>query len=141
VDGFLTLPATSSTGRTRFACPEPCFPDWLATFCNNLLQSSPTGKAQVKTMRGRGETYSDVILRLAGMEGACLRPEVLWSALGQRVLTRSLGPFSIPSFGDGVMLGTAWIDRPVDTRGSTPASTSLPCSVEVQPCPCHLGRP
>jgi hypothetical protein len=29
---------------------------------------------------------------------------------------RSLGPFSIPSLGDGVMLGTAWIDRPVDTQ-------------------------
>ena len=37
---------------------------------------------------------------------------------------RSLGPSSIPSLGDGVMLGTAWIDRPVDTRGCTPASTS-----------------
>src|SRR6202042_2520441 len=33
------------------------------------------------------------------------------------------------------MLGTAWIDWPVDTRGRTPASTSLPCSMEVQPCP------
>jgi hypothetical protein len=31
-----------------------------------------------------------------------------------------LGPSSIPSLGDGVMLGTAWIDRPVDTRGCTP---------------------
>ena len=30
---------------------------------------------------------------------------------------RSLGPSSIPSLGDGGMLGTAWIDRPVDTRG------------------------
>jgi hypothetical protein len=56
----------------------------------------------------------------------------------ERVLTRSLGPSSIPFLGDGVMLGTAWIDRPVDTRGCTPASTSLPCSMEVQPCPCHL---
>jgi hypothetical protein len=35
----------------------------------------------------------------------------------ERVLTRSLGPSSIPSPGDGVMLGTAWIDRPVDTQG------------------------
>ena len=60
----------------------------------------------------------------------CPSPGVLWS--------RSLGPSSIPSLGDGVMLGTAWIDRPVDTRGCTPASTSLPCSMEVQPCPCHL---
>jgi hypothetical protein len=29
---------------------------------------------------------------------------------------RSLGPSSIPSLSDGVMLGTAWIDRPVDTQ-------------------------
>jgi hypothetical protein len=28
-----------------------------------------------------------------------------------------LSPSSIPSLGDGVMLGTAWIDRPVDTQG------------------------
>ena len=33
---------------------------------------------------------------------------------------RSLGPSSIPSLGDGVMLGTAWIDRPVDTQGRAP---------------------
>ena len=38
----------------------------------------------------------------------------------ERVLTRSLGPSSIPSLGDGVMLGTAWIDRPVDTQGCAP---------------------
>jgi hypothetical protein len=31
-----------------------------------------------------------------------------------------VGQSSIPSLGDGVMLGTAWIDRPVDTRGCTP---------------------
>jgi hypothetical protein len=31
-----------------------------------------------------------------------------------------VGPSSIPSLGDGVMLSTAWIDRPVDTRGCTP---------------------
>jgi hypothetical protein len=41
----------------------------------------------VRTMRGRGETYSDVILRLAGMEGACLRPEVLWSASASAIGT------------------------------------------------------
>jgi hypothetical protein len=33
---------------------------------------------------------------------------------------RSLGPSSIPSLSGGVMLGTAWIDRPVDTRSCTP---------------------
>ena len=38
----------------------------------------------------------------------------------ERVQTRSLGPSSIPSLGDGVMLGTAWIDRPVDTQGCAP---------------------
>ena len=38
-----------------------------------------------------------------------------WPARLERVLTRSLGQ-SIPSLGDGVMLGTAWIDRPVDTQ-------------------------
>jgi hypothetical protein len=38
----------------------------------------------------------------------------------ERVLTRNLGPSSIPSLGDGVMLGTAWIDRPVDTQGRAP---------------------
>jgi hypothetical protein len=30
--------------------------------------------------------------------------------------TRNLGQSSIPSLSDGVMLGTAWIDRPVDTQ-------------------------
>jgi len=43
---------------------------------------------------------------------------------GQRAIgtrsDRSLGPSSIPSLGDGVMLGTAWIDRPVDTQGCAP---------------------
>src|SRR5271167_5211313 len=34
----------------------------------------------------------------------------------ERVLTRSLGQSSIPSLGDGVMLGAAWIDRPVDKQ-------------------------
>ena len=29
-------------------------------------------------------------------------------------------PSSIPSLGDGVMLGAAWIDRPVDTQGRAP---------------------
>jgi hypothetical protein len=43
------------------------------------------------------------------------------------------------SFEDRAILNTAWIDRPVDTRGCTPASTSLSCSMEVQPCPCHLS--
>jgi hypothetical protein len=29
-------------------------------------------------------------------------------------------PSSIPSLGDGVMLGPAWIDRPVETQGRAP---------------------
>ena len=57
----------------------------------------------------------------------------------ERVLKRNLGPSSIPSLGDGVILGTAWIDRPVDTQGCTPASTSLPCSMDVQPYSGPLG--
>jgi hypothetical protein len=43
----------------------------------------------------------------------------------ERVLTRNLGPSSIPSLGDGVMLGTAWIDRPVDTQGCAPCFHAL----------------
>jgi hypothetical protein len=31
----------------------------------------------------------------------------------------------LSSLGDGVMLGTAWIDWPVDTQGCAPASTSF----------------
>jgi hypothetical protein len=38
----------------------------------------------------------------------------------QEARWRSLGPSSIPSPGDGVMLGTAWIDRPVDTQDLHP---------------------
>jgi hypothetical protein len=39
----------------------------------------------------------------------------------QRVCTQSRPIFSLS---DGVMLGTAWIDRPVETQGCAPASTS-----------------
>ena len=42
------------------------------------------------------------------------------------------------SLDDPAMLNGTWIDWPVDTRGCTPASTSLPCSMEVQSCPCRL---
>ena len=51
---------------------------------------------------------------------AAARPAVCRVQGAGRVLTRSLGPSSIPSLGDGVMLGTAWIDRPVDTQGCAP---------------------
>ena len=53
----------------------------------------------------------------------------------ERVLTRSLGPSSIPSLGDGVMLGTAWIDRPVDTQGLRSLLPRPPQrSMEARPC-------
>ncbi len=48
---------------------------------------------------------------------------------------RSLGPSSIPSLGDGVMLGTAWIDRPVDTQGLRSLLPRPPQrSMEARPC-------
>ena len=53
----------------------------------------------------------------AGPRGTLVGPP---PARLERVLTRSLDPSSIPSLGDGVMLGTAWIDRPVATRGRAP---------------------
>jgi hypothetical protein len=43
----------------------------------------------------------------------------------ERALTRSLGPSSIPSFGDSVMLGTAWIGFVEPTRGDA-LSASTP---------------
>ena len=43
--------------------------------------------------------------------------------------------FSIPSLGDGVMLGTAWIDRPVDTQGLRSLLPRLSKrSMEARPC-------
>jgi hypothetical protein len=60
------------------------------------------------------------ILRL-GPEGALVGPR---SARLERGLRRSFSRSCIPSLGDGVMLGAAWIDRPVDTQGRAPASTS-----------------
>ena len=102
-------------------------------------------------LRGPGESYSHVILRLVEIGGrmrpiargrsgpVCGLPSTVTAATSisadafargplvgprparlERVLTRSLGPSSIPSLGDGVMLGTAWIDRPVDTQGCAP---------------------
>jgi hypothetical protein len=48
---------------------------------------------------------------------------------------RSLGLSSIPSLGDGVMLGTAWIDRPVDTQGRAPCfHVLLSARMEARPC-------
>jgi hypothetical protein len=63
--------------------------------------------ARLRAMRGRGESYSDVILRIA-VEGA--RHSLLAVAQSR----------PIPSLSDGVMLGAAWIDRPVDTQGCAP---------------------
>ena len=46
------------------------------------------------------------------------------------------GPSSSPSLGDGVMLGTAWIDRPVDTQDLHSLLPRPPqCSMDVQACP------
>ena len=64
------------------------------------------GEADAKVVAINGEAEA-VVIPLVGPRPARL----------ERVLTRSLGPSSIPSLGDGVMLGTAWIDRPVDTQG------------------------
>jgi class 3 adenylate cyclase len=48
---------------------------------------------------------------------------------------RSLGLSSIPCLSDGVMLGTAWIDRPVDTRGLRSLLPRPPQrSMEARPC-------
>ena len=65
-----------------------------------------------------GENYSDAILRLVETEGGA-----------------PVGPSSIPSLGDGVMLGTAWIDRPVDTQGLRSLLPRPPQrSMEARPC-------
>ena len=112
---------------------------------STLKEPSSTVLDRLRAMRERGEDYSGVILRLFE-QGGRVR-SVAWLGLpstvtaatsisadafapgplvGPRparlecVLTRSLGPSSIPSLGDGVMLGTAWIDRPVDTQGCAP---------------------
>jgi len=59
---------------------EPCYNErgertvWLEEVWVNRLGA----------MRRPGESYSDAILRLVGMEDVCLRSGVLWSALGQR---------------------------------------------------------
>jgi hypothetical protein len=57
------------------------------------------------------------------MGAAALSKAVRRASLGLRGLLPRLGepttlasPSSIPSLGDGAMLGTAWIDRPVDTQ-------------------------
>jgi hypothetical protein len=56
---------------------------------------------------------------------------------GERLiwLKDAMADLPIPSLGDGVMLGTAWIDRPVDTQGRAPASTSSSArGMEARPC-------
>jgi hypothetical protein len=49
----------------------------------------------------------------------CRSNAVFWIICQFEVCAR-LGPSSIPSLSDGVMLGAAWIDRPVDTQGRAP---------------------
>jgi hypothetical protein len=66
--------------------------------------------------------------------GVTLTPR-LASDLGGKARWGSLGPSSIPSLGDGVMLGTAWIDRPVDTQGRAPCfHVLLSARMEARPC-------
>ena len=107
-------------------------PLWFPILAGSPLKAPDGLKPAIALLEG-GARLRGRLKGFAGPFSGRPRPARL-----ERVLTRSLGPSSIPSLGDGVMLGTAWIDRPVDTRGCTPASTSLPCSMEVQPCPCHL---
>ena len=49
-------------------------------------------------------------------------------------------PSSIPSLGDGVMLGTAWIDGQSTRRAALPASTSSQRSMEARPCQANDGH-
>jgi hypothetical protein len=76
---------------------------------------------------GSGESYSDVILRLAaGRNDSLTGPD------GQ---ARPIRYFSL---GDRVMFQTAWIDRPVDTQGLHSLLPRPPqCSMVVQPCLSH----
>jgi hypothetical protein len=79
------------------------------------------------------------VRRLAALEELSLH--VRCSLLGWPPESRRVGPSSIPSLSYGVMLGAAWIDRPVDTRDCTPASTSLPVQHEraAMPVPPATG--
>jgi hypothetical protein len=58
-------------------------------------------------MRGPGESYCDVIIRLAAVG----------RAVTERVLTRKRRLVVYSSLSDRVMVWTAWIDWPVDTQG------------------------
>ena len=120
-------------GRCRGFCSPavPCRPApprflyFAHPPCGGLLRVPPSPR-----VRSRGHAPQPKPLReLAGRRrgtffqhpcAAAARPAVCRVQGAGRVLTRSLGPSSIPSLGDGVMLGTAWIDRPVDTQGCAP---------------------
>jgi hypothetical protein len=62
---------------------------------------------KLAAMRGPGESYSDVIIRLAavGHESLSGNPDA------------QARPIVYSSLRDRVMVNTAWIDWPVDTRG------------------------
>jgi hypothetical protein len=81
---------------------------------------------RLSAMRGPGESYSEVIIRLAevGHEhvaGPAAQASFVYSCLGECVI-----------------FNTAWIDRPVDTRGLHSLLPRLPkCSMVMQPCPSH----
>ena len=86
-------------------------------------------RAMARSRRGAYSGESSCGWLRAGNEIGHTRP-IAWLAQ-----SRSLGPSSIPSLGDGVMLGTAWIGRPVDTQGLHSLLPRHPqCSMEVQPC-------
>jgi hypothetical protein len=58
------------------------------------------------------------------------------SAIG----TRSDAQSSIPSLGDGVMLGTARLDRRVERRAGTPGRRVInQCCMDVPPCPSRFA--
>jgi hypothetical protein len=103
--------------RSRPVCPSrPPFPYLRAERGSRAARrawrgrSGPAGRGDVNFRRCLPQGSSD--RRSANTIGPSSDP--------------SLGQSSIPSLSDGVMLGTAWIDRPVDTRGALPASTSSP---------------
>ena len=84
---------------------------------------------RLRSLRGPGESYGDVILRLGG--GGRVHA-IAWPAVAQ---SRPIF-YSLPQ-----RRCYAWrgVDRPASRHaGLHSASTSLPCSMEVQPCPCHL---
>ena len=100
--------------------------------------------------RGRGgrPEVSTIMIRIsipiAAYEAICatlpvgnvaVEPEANAKGEAHRLAGGRDGGSSIPSLGDGVMLGTAWIDRPVDTQGLRSLLPRPPQrSMEARPC-------